>query len=357
MAQDLPDGADLVGRAHVLLAMAGCRARSLDLMDVTSSPGSPTARSMTSTSGPHPPRHTRLGRARAGRLGPRRGDGRAGAHGGLHALLSPGSHGARPAPRAQRRSRPVDAARRGARGRRTDRPALVDVADRGRRGGGALAGRPSRRRSRTRPPIPSTWRSGSARRGWSRSLRGGAAQAASASPSRPKRVARSGCSSAATGLAPRRHGGRPAALRGGTRVGGVRGRGRASEARSTSSTGSALGPRRRSSRAACVSAACVGCRVGCGRRRRQIRRTSRRASSRCSGSWPRVSATPRWLDGWCCRSEPWLTTSRRSCASWAFAVARRLRQKPSGSGSPAKRRQPFRPKWAGRPIRWQGVRP
>lgn len=39
MAQGLPDGADLVGRAHVLLAMAGCRARSLDLMERHVEPG------------------------------------------------------------------------------------------------------------------------------------------------------------------------------------------------------------------------------------------------------------------------------------------------------------------------------
>jgi DNA-binding CsgD family transcriptional regulator/tetratricopeptide (TPR) repeat protein len=33
LAQKLPHGADLVGRTHVFLAMAGCRARSLDFMD------------------------------------------------------------------------------------------------------------------------------------------------------------------------------------------------------------------------------------------------------------------------------------------------------------------------------------
>ncbi len=39
LAQKLPQGADLVGRTHVLLVMAGCRARSLDLMDRYVEPG------------------------------------------------------------------------------------------------------------------------------------------------------------------------------------------------------------------------------------------------------------------------------------------------------------------------------
>ena len=39
LAQKLPQGADLVGRTHVLLIMAGCRARSLDLMDRYVEPG------------------------------------------------------------------------------------------------------------------------------------------------------------------------------------------------------------------------------------------------------------------------------------------------------------------------------
>jgi DNA-binding CsgD family transcriptional regulator/type II secretory pathway predicted ATPase ExeA len=39
LAQGLPQGADLVGRAHLLLAMAGCRARSLDLMERYVEPG------------------------------------------------------------------------------------------------------------------------------------------------------------------------------------------------------------------------------------------------------------------------------------------------------------------------------
>ena len=39
LAQKLPHGADLVGRTHVLLVMAGCRARSLDLMDRYVEPG------------------------------------------------------------------------------------------------------------------------------------------------------------------------------------------------------------------------------------------------------------------------------------------------------------------------------
>ena len=39
LAQGLPHGADLVGRTHVLLAMAGCRARSLDLMERSVEPG------------------------------------------------------------------------------------------------------------------------------------------------------------------------------------------------------------------------------------------------------------------------------------------------------------------------------
>ena len=39
LAQGLPQGADLVGRTHVVLAMAGCRARSLDLMERYVEPG------------------------------------------------------------------------------------------------------------------------------------------------------------------------------------------------------------------------------------------------------------------------------------------------------------------------------
>jgi DNA-binding CsgD family transcriptional regulator len=39
LAQELPQGADLVGRTHVFLAMAGCRARSLDLMERYVEPG------------------------------------------------------------------------------------------------------------------------------------------------------------------------------------------------------------------------------------------------------------------------------------------------------------------------------
>jgi DNA-binding CsgD family transcriptional regulator len=39
LAQELQDGEDLVGRIYVLLAMAGCRARSLDLMDRSVEPG------------------------------------------------------------------------------------------------------------------------------------------------------------------------------------------------------------------------------------------------------------------------------------------------------------------------------
>ena len=69
--------------------------------------------------GAHPPRHTQLGRARARRLGPGGGDGRARVDGGLHALLSPGSRRARPS-RAQRGDPdPWTPLGRGARGRRT----------------------------------------------------------------------------------------------------------------------------------------------------------------------------------------------------------------------------------------------
>jgi DNA-binding CsgD family transcriptional regulator len=39
LAQALPEGADLVGRTHVFLAMAGCRSRSLDLMERYVEPG------------------------------------------------------------------------------------------------------------------------------------------------------------------------------------------------------------------------------------------------------------------------------------------------------------------------------
>jgi DNA-binding CsgD family transcriptional regulator len=39
LAQRFPQGADLVGRSYVLLAMAGCRARSLDLMERSVEPG------------------------------------------------------------------------------------------------------------------------------------------------------------------------------------------------------------------------------------------------------------------------------------------------------------------------------
>jgi type II secretory pathway predicted ATPase ExeA len=39
LAHELQDGEDLVGRIYVLLAMAGCRARSLDLMDRSVEPG------------------------------------------------------------------------------------------------------------------------------------------------------------------------------------------------------------------------------------------------------------------------------------------------------------------------------
>jgi DNA-binding CsgD family transcriptional regulator len=39
MAERLPDAQDLVGRTHVLLAMAGCRGRSLDLMERYVEPG------------------------------------------------------------------------------------------------------------------------------------------------------------------------------------------------------------------------------------------------------------------------------------------------------------------------------
>ena len=59
-------------------------------------------------------------------------------------------------------------------------------------------------------------------------------------------------------------------------------------------------------------AASVGCPGASGRRRRQIRRTSRRASSRCSFWWPRVSETPTLLGGSSCPSGPLPTTSRRS---------------------------------------------
>ena len=274
MAQRLPDAEDLVGRTHVLLAMAGCRKRSLDLMERYVEPGLAYCDERDLDVWSRILLATRSWVAlERGRLGPGRGDGRAGADGGLHAVLCPGSHRARAPPCAPRRSRSVDAARGGARGGRADRQLWWKFQVAAAEAEALwLEGRPEAIADAT----AETFESGDAAR---RAVAGRRARLVAppgrhrVSRSRPTRAARSNCSSAATGAAPSRRGGplaAPTRRRSPLRSSTTKTR---SARRSRSSRSWEPGPPRRSSRAGCGSAARVGCRAGRGRRRRRIRPT------------------------------------------------------------------------------------
>ena len=77
---------------------------------------------------------------------------------------------------------------------------------------------------------------------------------------------------------------------------------------------------------------CAGSRADSGPPRRRIPPTSRRARSRCSPWWPRASGTRRSRSDSSCPSGPSLTTSPRSCESSASEAVQRRRPRPSAWG-------------------------
>ena len=103
--------------------------------------------------------------------------------------------------------------------------------------------------------------------------------------------------------------------------------------RSRRSRGSGRAPPPRSSRAGSASAACAGSRAARGPIRARIRRTSPRASSRCSRCSRTACATRRSRSAWSCPSVRSTTTCPRSSASSTPARAVRRAPRPRGSAS------------------------
>ena len=117
----------------------------------------------------------------------------------------------------------------------------------------------------------------------------------------------------------------------------------------TSSKRSALDPRRRWSPADCASSASAASPEARVQRPAPTRPASPRASSRCSGYWPRACATHRSPNEWSCPGRPSTTTCQQSCASSTFAPEAKQLPRPGGSDSSVHRRAPLGRRCVGAP--------